>query len=73
MNERTLAAERGLANAMVARMAAEGTRFIAHALSRDPNLRTAAIPFARTADAALRKDAPQPEPAPRHDDQVEAA
>jgi CheY-like chemotaxis protein len=73
MNERTLAAERGLAQAMVARLAAEGARFIAHALAREPALRPAAIPFARTADTALRADDGAPEPAPRDDDHVQAA
>jgi CheY-like chemotaxis protein len=62
MNERTLAAERASAQAMVARLAAHGTRFVATALARDPGLRPAAVNFARIADAALRND-----------DQVEAA
>ena len=56
MNERTLAAERAAAHAMVARLAAHGTRFVATALARDPALRPAAVAFARTADAALRSD-----------------
>ena len=56
MSERTLAAERAVAQAMVARLAAEGTRFIAQALSSDPGLRPAAVSFALTADAALRHD-----------------
>jgi CheY-like chemotaxis protein len=62
MNEKTLAAERASAHAMVARLAAHGTRFVATALARDPALRPAAVAFARTVDAALRND-----------DQVEAA
>jgi len=70
MNERTLASERAVAQAMLARLAAEGTRFVAQALARDPGLRPAAVSFALTADAALRReerkapprDAP-PEPA----------
>jgi CheY-like chemotaxis protein len=62
MNERTLSAERAGAQAMVARLAAHGTRFVATALARDPALRPAAVAFARTVDAALRND-----------DQVEAA
>ncbi len=62
MNEKTLAAERANAHAMVARLAAHGTRFVATALARDPALRPAAVAFARTVDAALRSD-----------DQVEAA
>jgi CheY-like chemotaxis protein len=56
MNERTLAAERAGAHAMVARLAAHGTRFVATALARDPALRPAAVAFARTVDAALRSD-----------------
>jgi CheY-like chemotaxis protein len=56
MNERTLAAERATAQAMVARLAAHGTRFVATALARDPALRPAAIAFARTVDSALRSD-----------------
>ena len=56
MNEKTLAAERAAAHAMVARLAAHGTRFVATALARDPALRPAAVAFARTADAALRSD-----------------
>lgn len=62
MNERTLAAERATAQAMVARLAAHGTRFVATALARDPALRPAAVAFARTVDSALRSD-----------DQVQAA
>jgi CheY-like chemotaxis protein len=56
MNERTLADERDGAHAMVARLAAHGTRFVATALARDPALRPAAVAFARTVDAALRSD-----------------
>jgi len=56
MNERTLAAERATAQAMVARLAAHGTRFVATALARDPALRPAAVAFARTVDSALRSD-----------------
>jgi CheY-like chemotaxis protein len=56
MNERMLAAERAGAHAMVARLAAHGTRFVATALARDPALRPAAVAFARTVDAALRSD-----------------
>jgi CheY-like chemotaxis protein len=56
MNERTLAAERATAQAMVARLAAHGTRFVATALARDPGLRPAAVAFARTVDSALRSD-----------------
>jgi DNA-binding response OmpR family regulator len=56
MNEKTLAAERANAQAMVARMAAHGTRFVATALARDPALKPAAVAFARTVDAALRSD-----------------
>ena len=56
MNERTLAAERDGAHAMVARLAAHGTRFVATALARDPALRPAAVAFARTVDSALRSD-----------------
>jgi hypothetical protein len=56
MNEKTLAAERANATAMVARLAAHGTRFVATALARDPALRPAAVAFARTVDAALRSD-----------------
>lgn len=62
MNEKTLSAERANAQAMVARLAAHGTRFVATALARDPALKPAAVAFARTVDAALRTD-----------DQVEAA
>lgn len=62
MNEKTLSAERDNAQAMVARLAAHGTRFVATALARDPALKPAAVAFARTVDAALRTD-----------DQVEAA
>lgn len=62
MNEKTLAAERATAQAMVAQLAAHGARFVATALARDPSLRPAAVGFARTVDSALRTD-----------DQVEAA
>jgi len=74
MSERTLASERALAQAMVSRLAAEGTRFVAQALARDPGLRPAAVSFALTADAALRRDErkvprrdepPKPAEAPR--------
>ena len=56
MNEKTLTAERATAHAMVARLAAHGTRFVATALARDPALKPAAVAFARTVDAALRSD-----------------
>ena len=56
VNERTLAAERASAQAMVARLAAHGTRFVATAVARDPALRSVAVAFARTVDEALRND-----------------
>jgi CheY-like chemotaxis protein len=56
MNEKTLAAERAAAQAMVVRLAAHGARFVATALARDPGLRPAAVAFAHTVDSALRSD-----------------
>ncbi len=57
LNERRLAEGRADAASRLTRLAAEGAQFISQALARDPDLRAAALGFARAADAALNLDA----------------
>jgi DNA-binding response OmpR family regulator len=52
-NERRLAEGEGAAVERLQELAAEGARFIAHALPQTPALKSAAVAFARVADAAL--------------------
>jgi DNA-binding response OmpR family regulator len=56
-NERAMAEGQAAAAGQLARLAAEGAQFIAAALAREPELRGAAMPFARAADAALKRRA----------------
>jgi FixJ family two-component response regulator len=52
--ERQLTEDRDEANEQLHRLAAESTRFLAHALSHTPALRPAAVSFAKAADAVLQ-------------------
>lgn len=55
---RQLTEGRDQASAQLQRLAAESTRFIAHALAHTPALKPAAVSFAKAADAVLRPRAP---------------
>jgi DNA-binding response OmpR family regulator len=58
MAEQAMAKQRDAANVQLQALAAQGTRFIAAALARDPDLRPAAVAFAKAAGAALQPREP---------------
>jgi DNA-binding response OmpR family regulator len=61
-HEQALAEGHAAAAGQLTRLAAEGAQFISAALARAPELRGAAVPFARAADAALKRE-PKPKAA----------